>query len=302
MNMAVDEALALAAPASGFCPILRIYRWSRPSVSIGCNQKIARGVDLGFCCAHGIEIVRRPTGGRAVYHHQELTYAVIVPRSFLKTDTILASYRVLARGFMECLGLLGISGELIAPELSRENRKQRKQSNSGKKRGNSEESACFLIPSGYEIGVGGKKIIGSAQRRYRLSILQHGSFLLDIDWERFLRVFSKSEGKKGNESITCLGEVSGRKIGYEEVVPVLTRGFEKAFGVRMIESDLTEQEHDLAKRLVQEKYSSTDWNINRIDRFLNPQAGVSEISNSGIKIPEPPYNPDRKFGESNLAG
>jgi lipoate-protein ligase A len=183
--MAVDEALVLSADASGFSPTLRIYRWSRPAVTIGYNQQIIQGINLKFCHNKNIDIVRRPTGGRAVYHHQELTYAVVVPRSFFKGDSVLGSYRVLAGGFLECLRILGVAGELITPALSRKSHKQTERIRSGNRRKRFHQPACFLAPSRYEIGVGGKKIIGSAQRRYRSSILQQGSFLLETGFGVF---------------------------------------------------------------------------------------------------------------------
>jgi lipoate-protein ligase A len=278
VNMAVDEALARLAPVSGFCPTLRIYRWNRPAVSIGYNQN-TRGIDIGFCRARGIDIVRRPTGGRAVYHHREITYAVVAPRALFKKDTGAASYRVLGEGLLRCLDILGVSGELISPGMNGKSGGQDRMRHPGKRLGSIDQPACFLAPSRYEIGIGGKKIIGSAQRRYRFCILQQGSFLLNIDWERFLQVFSgadvspevKRKQGMGQRHITCLREVASREIGYEEVEEALIEGFEKAFGARMMETDLSHGEEDIVKRLVREKYSSDDWNIDRIDRFFNPQ-------------------------------
>jgi lipoate-protein ligase A len=284
--MAVDEALALLAPASEFSPTLRIYRWSTPAVTIGYNQALTQGVDVGFCRAQGIDIVRRPTGGRAVYHNQELTYSVIVPRAFFKGDTILASYRFLARGFLETLRLLGVIGELITPSASRKNHNRTKKNRVGGKRKGADQPACFLAPSMYEIGAGGRKIIGSAQRRYRYCILQQGSFLLDVDWEWFFSVFTKLpiEGGRAHNLVTGLAEVADRKIGYGEAARALIKGFEKAFGARMIEAELTRQERVLAKKLVQEKYSSADWNVSRVNHFSSPKSGF------------PNYGPERKMG------
>ncbi len=300
--MAVDEALALLAYASEFPPTLRIYRWSAPAVTIGYNQALAQGVDAGFCQAQGIDIVRRPTGGRAVYHNQELTYSVIVPRTFFKGDTILASYRVLARGFLETLRLLGVTGELITRSASRKNRNHKsrvgekenrvggeknraggEKNRAGGKRKGADQPACFLAPSMYEIGVGGRKIIGSAQRRYRYCILQQGSFLLDVDWERFSSVFTKLpvEGGCAHNLVTGLAEVAERKIGYGEASRALIKGFQNTFGARMIEAKLSSQERGLAKKLVQEKYSSSDWNVSRVNHFSSPKSGF------------PNYDPDR---------
>lgn len=273
--MAIDEALAMLAPSTGFSPTLRIYQWSRPAVTIGRNQEAGGGIDLEFCREHAIDIVRRPTGGRAVYHHRELTYTVVVPRTFFKKDTVKESYRVLAQGFLECLAVLGVRGELITPQVRRKTRRLtgkegllHKEGLLRKKR-KSDRPACFLAPSWYEIGVGGRKIIGSAQRRYRTSILQQGSILLAIDWERFLRVFQGQE-KQGRSQITDIEEVSGKKVGYEKVAGALIEGFKKTFGVRMAEGRLSQQERDLAQQLAEKKYGCADWNINRVNSFQPP--------------------------------
>lgn len=277
--MAVDEALVLSADAAGFSPILRIYRWSRPAVTIGYNQQIIQGIDLEFCHNKNIDIVRRPTGGRAVYHHQELTYAVVVPRSFFKGDTVLGSYRVLAGGFLECLRILGVAGELITPAVSRKSRKRTEKIHSDNRQKRFSQPACFLAPSRYEIGVGGKKIIGSAQRRYRSTILQQGSFLLGIDWKWFWGIFPESGKKERSrqDPLTSLKDVLNREIGYEEVSQALVEGFERAFDTRMTESDLTDRELDLAKRLANEKYGSPRWNIDRIDPFLTHKSASPKI-------------------------
>ena len=239
-------------------------------------------MDVGYCRAQGIDIVRRPTGGRAVYHNQELTYSVIVPRAFFKGDTILASYRILARGFLETLRLLGVTGELITPSDSRKNRT--KKNRVGGKRKGADQPACFLAPSMYEIGAGGRKIIGSAQRRYRYCILQQGSFLLDVDWERFLMVFTKLEKGRAHNLVTSLAEVAGRKIDYSDAARALIKGFQNAFGARFIEAGLSSQERGLVNTLVQEKYGSADWNVGRVTHVSSPKPGF------------PNYDPDREFG------
>jgi lipoate-protein ligase A len=160
-NMERDEALL-----AGGIPALRFYRWSPPCVSIGYFQNPARDIDLEFLRREGIDLVRRPTGGRAVLHEDEITYAVVLPESLLPAGVV-PSYRRLADVFLAALNDLGVRGELKGPE-GRPDR----------------SGSCFASASAYEITVEGRKVIGSAQVRRNGVVLQHGSILLAVDYER----------------------------------------------------------------------------------------------------------------------
>jgi lipoate-protein ligase A len=169
-NMSIDAALLKqveAAPEPR--TIVRFYGWQTPTISLGRNQKIERALDAGYCRANGIDIVHRPTGGRAVLHDDELTYAVVSSDSDVFGDTIYGNYKRVSEAL--CLGYnrLGVPA-VLAPDTRR-----------GAEASDHTDLPCFLSTSRYELMVGGRKIVGSAQRRVRRSFLQHGSMPITCD-------------------------------------------------------------------------------------------------------------------------
>src|SRR5881296_1248366 len=175
-NMAVDAALLGEVERfPGARTVVRFYAWRRPTVSLGRNQKVENAVDVDYCRVSGIDIVHRPTGGRAVLHDDELTYAVVSNDSSRFGDTIYGNYRRVSEAL--CLGYnqLGIPA-VLAPDT----RKVALLSNGA-------DPPCFLSPSRYELMAGGRKIAGSAQRRVRHSFLQHGSMPIICNHETLAR-------------------------------------------------------------------------------------------------------------------
>lgn len=158
-NMARDRALWREREDGGEpSPLLRIYRWSPPALSLGYHQTLDDTEREAFR-RRGIDVVRRPTGGSAVLHHQEITYALTAPRGTRGLgDGVAEIYSAVADALVEALGRLGI-------EATR---------GGG---GRPEGFACFGAAGGHEITVGGRKLVGSAQRRGRVAFLQHGSIL-----------------------------------------------------------------------------------------------------------------------------
>src|SRR5436190_17544775 len=169
-NMAMDSALFdEVASSSGPRTILRFYQWSRPTLSLGRNQKIEKAVDTDYCASRGIDVVHRPTGGRAVLHDDELTYAVISNDSSYFGDTIYGNYKAVSEALCRGYNALGVPA-VLAPDT--------------KKVGgfaNGADLPCFMSPSRYELTVNGRKIVGSAQRRVRDTFLQHGSMPVTCD-------------------------------------------------------------------------------------------------------------------------
>src|SRR5213592_3692350 len=175
-NMSVDAALLDEVEnSSNARTIVRFYGWSRPTISLGRNQNAGKAVDLDYCRANGIDIVHRPTGGRAVLHDDELTYAVVSNDSSCFGDTIYGNYRRVSEAL--CLGYnrLGVPA-MLAPDTRRINALN-----------NGADPPCFLSPSRYELIAGGRKIAGSAQRRTRRSFLQHGSMPITCNFEVLAR-------------------------------------------------------------------------------------------------------------------
>ena len=218
-NMAVDEELLARAQAGEAVPVLRLYTWDPATVSLGRFQKIENSVNVEACNRRGIDIVRRITGGRAVLHHNELTYSIIARTDNpLFPSNVLGTYKVIAAGLLAGLKNLGIDAEIV----SRSNRHAQLV-----KKG-SKEPACFSCPSWYEIVVNNRKIIGSAQRRVSGAFLQHGSILLDYDPASEAEVIP---GGCPADVVTSVIRELGRSVPLEEAKRAFAKGFSGALGV-----------------------------------------------------------------------
>src|SRR5262245_59551893 len=166
-QMAIDEALYLSLELHS-SPVLRFYSWETPTLSLGYSQDYKSVVSEAFCVHNNICVVRRPTGGRAVLHQYEITYAVVAPlEDDFKNLSLRETYQLISRALNQALQHLGISESSIS-------------SGSPVSRGN-QNPQCFVITSPYEITYNARKAVGSAQRRSRDRFLQHGSILLDFD-------------------------------------------------------------------------------------------------------------------------
>ncbi|MFQ5657203.1 MAG: biotin/lipoate A/B protein ligase family protein [Candidatus Methylomirabilales bacterium] len=242
-NMAIDEMLVLGC-AQGFSPpTLRIYGWSVPTVSLGYNQPLHE-VDLTACRQRGIPVVRRPTGGRALLHHQELTYSLVLPISS-GSRGVLHDYQWIAH----CL-LLGLRKLGVAATLSRGDHSK---ADAG--------GLCFLSPSRYELTVDGRKLIGSAQRRFSQALLQQGSLLIQIEYSSWIALFP--HGKELDARATALQPLLGRSPSWEEMVNAMRAGFEECTGVQLELGGLTAREWAMAQGLVTQRYGSHEWTSRR---------------------------------------
>lgn len=241
MNMAIDEALL-----DSRLPVLRLYRWVPPGLSIGYAQSIDQ-VNRVFCEEQGIAVVRRITGGGAILHDKELTYCLILDRE-LMPEAVLDSYMRISSGIVASLRILGLDALMN----ERESRDER-------------SAACFQEPSWYELLINNRKIVGSAQKRMRGKLLQHGSVLIDIDIDRYARCFRDSEeiagGLRGR--VTALNRELDRAIDYRELSGAMMSGLAEVLGMEFIEDELTEDELRRAERLDREKYSRDEWNCLR---------------------------------------
>jgi lipoate-protein ligase A len=265
MNMAIDEAIMIAHREGLVPPTIRFYRWSPPAVSLGYFQYLEKEIDVDACQNLGIDIVRRPTGGKAVLHDKELTYSFIIKENHpLVNDSILETYKKISGGIIRGLSCLGIKAELVPL-------REKLKNDSLLKRGKSEirhsdfKSICFSIPSQYEVQVEGKKIVGSAQVRKKEIVLQHGSLLIELEKDKLFSVFNFPSAQirerlKTRFKATSLEEILKRKIDFSELSEILPRGFEEEFGVKLTEDKLTEQEEKISKELLENKYSTYEWN------------------------------------------
>jgi lipoate-protein ligase A len=199
-NMAVDHSLLRAAQEG--VALLRLYRWSPPCLSFGRNEPARARYDPHTIRRLGLDTVRRPTGGRAVWHDAELTYAVAAPCPVF--GSLAATYIEIHRVLAAALRQLGAPVELAARPTGR-------ALTPG-------AGACFAAPAGGELVAGGAKLTGSAQVREGSAFLQHGSILLE-NGQHVVAQVSVRAGRP--PAATSLGELLGRPIGFTEVAAAI---------------------------------------------------------------------------------
>jgi len=250
--MAVDEAIFRESIRRKVSPTLRFYGWLTPVVSIGYFQDARREIDIEGCRRLGIGLVRRPTGGKAVLHDQELTYAVVAsPEQSHFPPDILRTYRVISN----CLAR-GLSGIGIRAELKAEGRSPA---------GESLRTSCFSTPSRYELLVNGRKLCGSSQMRSHGAFLQHGALLMAFDPQRTCAVMLphrelEKQAARLAESVTTVGELTGGSVDEPALCRSLREGFEQELGIRFEEGGLTAEEEALSRELMAKKYRNDNWN------------------------------------------
>jgi lipoate-protein ligase A len=252
-NMAVDEALLEGFAAQGGVSTVRFYSWSPPAISLGYGQSITGEIDLDQCASLGIDVVRRPTGGRAVLHAHEVTYSVVISADDPQVAAgVLALYLTFSQALVRGLAYLGITAELLplrrgAPPLAEDT-----------------SPVCFAMASSYEVAVAGRKIVGSAQRRAHDVIMQHGSIPISHDLDKMRAVFrsaprdlrSAHPEREYQDHMTSLQEAGGRAYSYVEVVAALTRGIAEVWQVDLSPGQMTAAESQLSARLRVEKYGA----------------------------------------------
>ena len=253
-NMATDEALLRHAGAAPPVPTLRFFGWDPPAVSLGYFQDAMKEVNLPYCREHGIDVVRRPTGGKAVFHDREVTYALVAGENHpLFPRGILGTYRAISSAILRALSKLGVEAEMAADG--------RPQAPDGL------AAFCFSVPSRYELLVKGRKICGSAQTRSRGVFLQHGSILVDFDPARTAAVLLSPGEKAGQKmremerAVTSLRGHLKREVSSLELTRVLLEGFEEVFHVRIVPGQLSQEERSMKEHLLRTKYTLERWNI-----------------------------------------
>lgn len=225
LNMATDEYLLRNFETYGE-PILRFYKWLPKAISLGRFQNLSE-INEGYCQKHNIDIVRRQTGGKAVLHASELTYSFIFPQTYL-SKSVMESYHNINTAL--CLGLsyLGIQAdtpkrkEPIKDTLS---------------------EICFSKHTSYDITIQNKKIIGSAQRRVQKKILQHGSILIDVNYEELAHCFNNIEPETAIEhlknTITAIHPETNYRFSEEEIEKAILQGFQNHFKAEIIPISLS---------------------------------------------------------------
>ncbi|MDT9725017.1 lipoate--protein ligase family protein [Xylanibacillus composti] len=266
MNMAVDEAILTAHSEGKVPPTLRFYAWEPASLSIGYFQKAEEEVDFAELNRRGIGFVRRPTGGRAVLHDQELTYSLIVSEDYPDMPRgVTEAYRVLSEGLLLGFRRLGLQAEMV--NLASEAEKAKYAAAAG-------SAVCFDSPSWYELVVEGRKVAGSAQTRQKGVVLQHGSILLDLDVdalfdvlkfpsERIKERMKRSFPEKAVAINELLRAANREAVTLPAVEAAFHEGFAEAMKVELVPGELTADERKLAAQLAEEKYSDLAYSFRR---------------------------------------
>jgi lipoate-protein ligase A len=251
-NMAIDEAVLESVVAGRAGPTLRFYAWHPPCVSIGFGQPIS-DVDRAACLARGWDVIRRPSGGKAILHVDELTYSVCAPPDEPRVaGGIVESYGRLVTGLLAGLRGLGLEPAEAKPEYAPEQE--------------AEGPVCFDGPARYEITVAGRKLVGSAQARPKGGILQHGTMPLTGDITRIIDglvwngpAAARSARERLSRRALTLQEALGRAVTFEQAVEAMTNGFRTALNLTLVPGGLSAEEWDLAARIRRDKYTSESW-------------------------------------------
>ena len=249
-NLALDEAVFRLAREGKSPPTVRFYAWSPPAVSVGYFQRWERQIDPEACRRQGVGVYRRITGGRAVLHRDEITYSVVcADAGELFGQGLQSSCRTIASALAEGVRLLGVEAELAPPSSGKDSRRAARN------------PSCFAASSGHELGAGGRKLAGSAQKREGDDFLQHGSILVSRHDEEFRSLLRSSANSSAADfGMTSLEELLGRRPAWPELAAALAEGFLRILGVPLEEGEPTGEERNLAEELEKSRYLSPDWN------------------------------------------
>lgn len=224
-NMALDEALMNSVNE---VPILRLYGWKPHAISIGYFQSMDQEIDIKRCRHYDIDVVRRMTGGGAVFHDSEVTYSFFTKKY---PQCILESYELICDAVIMAMSKLGFTAKFSPLN---------------------------------DITVDGKKVSGNAQTRKKNTLLQHGTILLKVDVEKMFSVLKVSSEKiRGKEISDVKRRVIGLNKTFDETVSALKSGFSEKFNAMPVVDKITKEEESEAEKLVKEKYSTHQWNWKR---------------------------------------
>ncbi len=253
INMAIDESVLLHHLRGEAPPTLRVFRWSVPSISLGRFQSIEREILSERCDEQGVALVRRPTGGRAVYHRDEFTYSIVIGKRYGVPSGIVAAYAYLAQGLLAALGTLGIHAELSDERVSKH-----------------PSAACFASSTQADLTSGGFKLVGSAQVWKDDALLQQGSLPLDDRSAEFFAMLRYPDEAAREEALALYREKTtplrtfAPNVSWNDVARAFQSGFSTVLHVEFAPGELSASEWELTRQLVDEKYSKLDWRKERV--------------------------------------
>ncbi|MEM3578832.1 MAG: lipoate--protein ligase family protein [Candidatus Bathyarchaeia archaeon] len=242
MNMAIDEAILNARIKELVPNTVRFYQWRPSAVSVGKFQNIESEVHLENCLKHGVDVVRRITGGGTVYHdaESEITYSLVAGKEDLDARDITEVYAKIYTGIVKALNILGLNADF----------------NEGSPR------ACPNLT------INGKKISGSAQCHKSGVVLQHGTVLVDVDLAKMFTYLKVPWAKTcmeivciAKDKITSINAELGTEVSLKTVYHALVEGFQETLKTPLKPEELTQYEKELAEKLYREKYTTVNWNM-----------------------------------------
>jgi len=248
-NMAVDEALLQGMADSGD-PVLRLYGFAPPCLSLGRFQSAGDLGDDGLRRRDGVEVVRRPTGGRAVLHDDEVTYVVVLGRRHLQPFSKRAAYRASAAILLRLLPALGVQGAVQPGATGTPPREA--------------DPDCYRYTAEYEITAGRRKLVGSAQTTTRDAALQHGTIPLSAAYTRiarYLRPLPAAAPMRPPGAATSVAQETALRRTYEEALQLLATAAATRLQVRR--SELSAAEARLARELEENRYACPEWTYSR---------------------------------------
>lgn len=237
-NMAIDRAVLVANSKGKVPPTVRFYTWNPPAISIGYFQSLEEEVDLDICNKHGVDYVRRITGGGAVFHESELTYSIVIPETHPQIPKkIMDSYGRICGAIVKGLKNLGINSSYVPIN---------------------------------DIITDGKKISGNAQTRKMKTVLQHGTILTDVNVDKMFSLLKVPNEKIKDkliadvkQRVTSIKHILGGDITFNDTAKAMKTGFEEEFDVELVEDHLTDYEMNLSKNFEKELFGSKEWNHKR---------------------------------------
>lgn len=253
LNMALDEAILTHYLKGDVPPTLHVFRWTQPSITLGRFQNVEREIDMEVCQQQGVALVRRPTGGRAVYHRDEFTYSIVIGKREGVPSGVVAAYAYLAHGLIAALNHMGVRAELSDERVSKH-----------------PSAACFASSTQADLTSDGFKLVGSAQVWKDDALLQQGSLPLDDRSAEFFNIlrYPSQEARAGaltlyREKTTPLHSFVPY-VSWADVATAFKYGFSTALKTKFVAGELRQEEWNLARQLVEEKYSKLIWRKDRV--------------------------------------
>ena len=253
LNMAIDEAILLHHLRGDVPPTLRVFRWSQTSISLGRFQNVEREIEQERCRERGVALVRRPTGGRAVYHQDEFTYSIVIGKQYGVPSGIVASYAYLAQGLLAALRLLGVQAEMSDERVKKH-----------------PSAACFASSTQADLTSGGFKLVGSAQVWKENALLQQGSLPLEDRAGNFFDLLRYPDETTRQQALAIYREQTtplrtlAPTATWDNVAHAFQQGFSEFLSHEFTQDELSISEWELARQLVNDKYSQVVWHKGKV--------------------------------------